>query len=130
MALSKESILKHSGMLTTGEVHVPAWADDTGDDVVLVRGMTIREFELNQARAVDGTSTASLLARCIVDSTGGRVFADDDIPRIAELGFGEINRIADEIAELSGLGEDAKKAAEGKSEAPPSGSSDSPSPES
>lgn len=121
MALSKDSILKHAGSFTSKEVHVPALADENGDDVVLVRGMTIREFELNQARAEDGKATASVISRCVVDETGGRVFSDADVDRIAELQMDIVQPLSQAIAEMSGLGADgdsakAVKDAEGNSE--------------
>lgn len=108
MALNADQILKHAGTFITEPVHVPAWRDPaTGEDVVLVRGMTVREFEINQAALgkEDGEATAALIARCVVDESGGRVFEDRQIPQIAELGFKQINEIGKTISDLSGLSE-------------------------
>lgn len=129
MALSKQSILKHAGVFTPRVVHVPEWADENGDDVVLVRGMTIREFELNQGRAENGEATASVIARCVLDETGGRLFDDSDVRMIAELPLARIGALSKAITEESGLGdndaEQAVKDAEGNSAATPSDGSSS-----
>lgn len=110
MALGKGSILKHVGVFTAREVHVPAWADENGDDVVLVRGMTIREFEINQSRADDGLASASVMSRCIVDENGGRIFEDADTERLAELPLESVKLITQAITEASGLGDNAPAA--------------------
>lgn len=129
MALSRDSILKHAGTFTTKEVHVPAWAGDDGDDTVWVRGMTMREFEINQARSETGEATAALVVRCVLDENGTRIFRDEDVKQVAELGFAEVNRIGDAISEQSGLTDKAQEVVEGNSEAAQSGSSSSGSPE-
>jgi hypothetical protein len=131
MALGAEAILKHAGTLRTKVVHVPAWVDADGDDAVIVRGMTVREFELNQAKLgdEDGHATAGLVARCVLSENGQRVFTDAQVPQIAELGFAEVNRIGQAISELSGLTEEAQEEIAGNSEAAQSGKPSSGSPE-
>jgi len=128
LALSRDKILKHAGMLGKAQVHVPKWADETGDDVVVVRGVTIREWEIHQSMQVRasedeskmGFANARLVARCVVDDTGRRVFSDDDVKQIAELGVGEVDKITDEILRVSGLaGEAAESEALGESETTP-----------
>lgn len=128
MALSKSKILRHAGSVKTKEIHVKAWADEDGDDVVLVRGMTLREFEINQASSDDGKSSAKLIARCVVDESGLRVFSDADVDLVAELPVAEAAEITNAIFKQSGLIADdngeksAEKAvsdAEGNSEATP-----------
>lgn len=109
MALSRDKILSHAGVFTSKKVHVPAWADDTGDDVVFVRGMTIREYEINQARAEEGTATASVMARCIVDENGSRVFTDADVNQLAELPIAQVQEINQAIVDESGLSADDAK---------------------
>lgn len=123
MALSRDSILKHAGSIDTREVHVPKWADENGDDVVIVRGMTIREFELHQARLTRagddenklGKANAQLIARCVVGDDGRRVFSDADVNQIAELGLGDVLRLSSAIQDLSGLNDDAEDEARGES---------------
>jgi len=101
MALSKDKIVKHAGKHAIREVHVPEWVDEDGDDVVIVRGMSIGEFELNQARAADGKATAMVLARCIVDGDGNRIFSDSDAGVIAKLPMAGIQRLSQAVASLS-----------------------------
>lgn len=134
MALNREDILKHAGMFDPQEVHVPAWKNGAGDDVVLVRGLTAREFDVHQARvqrqgADDkepaANLTASLVVRCIVDDSGKRLFTDADINVLGELPAGDLNRITNVIAEQSGLTDEAEKAIEGNSEAAQGGNSSS-----
>jgi hypothetical protein len=110
MPLSKDSILRHAGVFTTREVHVPSWADESGDDVVLVRGMTLREFEVNQLSAgkEDGQATAALIARCVLDSSGSRLFGDSDVRLIAELGLKESGELSRAISIQSGLLDEPK----------------------
>jgi hypothetical protein len=130
MALSKDSILKHAGTINRKEVHIPAWADESGDDVVIVRGLTIREWEIHQARlgreaaaAGDkdpkGDANARLIARCVIDENGARVFGDDDINAISNLGLGDVLKLQEAINEASGLGDDAEADARGESEPTP-----------
>lgn len=130
MALSREKIISHAGSFKSREVHVPAWADENGDDVVLVRGMTLREFEINQGRADNGMANASVIARCVLDANGDRVFTDGDVSIIAELPMAEAQALSEAIAEESGLGGDKPEAkaiadAEGNSETTPGDSSSS-----
>lgn len=110
MALSRSAILRHSGNYTTREVHVPEWLDGD-DDVVLVRGMTIREFEINQASLGkgEGKATAALVARCALDADGIRLFEDKDVDQIANLGLKQVKELSQVIGELSGLEDDEKK---------------------
>ena len=103
MALSKDKILKHAGTYKTQTVHVPAWVDEAGDDTVLVRGMTNREFELNMKGSDDGKATARVIARCVVDESGLKVFSDKDVDQIAELQNADLQPLSEAIAELSGL---------------------------
>lgn len=104
MALSKQAILKHAGVFKTREVHVPAWADDNGDDVVLVRGMTLREFEINQSRSEEGKASASVIVRCVLAADGTRLFDDSDVNAIAELPMADAAKLTEAIVDESGLG--------------------------
>ena len=104
---TKQSILRRTGSCPTRIVDVPEWGDDSTDGKILVRGMTIREFEVNQARADDGKATAAVLARCVLqDESGLRMFSDDDISALAELPLAEVTPVSKAIMELSGLGDD------------------------
>jgi hypothetical protein len=131
LALSKDSILKHAGTINRKEVHVPAWADETGDDVVLVRGMTIREWELHQAmlareandKLPKGQANARQIARCVIDENGAPLFNDGDVSLISNLSLGDVLKLQEAISEASGLGDEAEADARGEAETTPAGSS-------
>lgn len=133
MALNKEDILKHTGSVKRREVHIPAWANAQGDDVVLVRGLTSAEWDAHSSMlqaAKDGSNaSAKLLSRCIINSDGSRIFTAQDVAMIGELPVAEITKLGAAVAELSGLTEEAQAEVEGNSGAAPSGSSGSDSPE-
>jgi hypothetical protein len=134
MALSKQKILAHAGVFKTKEVHVPAWADESGDDVVIVRGLTGHEWDsyqsgLSEEQAGNSNASAELIVKCIVDADGGRVFDQSDAGLVGELPIAELTKLGDAILNLSGLTEASRKAAEGNSAAAKSGNSASSSAE-
>lgn len=105
MTLNREAILSHAGVLPTREVEIPAWGGS-----VLVRGLTVREFEVNQASIgkQEGKGNAAVIARCVVtDASGARLFEDSDVDMIAELPFKQVMLITDAINKLSGLTDDS-----------------------
>lgn len=108
MALSGAEILTHTAECPTREVHIPAWKNAAGDDVVIVRGMTVREFELQQSIGGkgEGKSSARLVARCALDVSGGRLFKDEQIDSIAELPLAQMMTLTNAISVLSGLAEE------------------------
>lgn len=126
MALSRESIVKHSGVQNREEVEVPEWRDENGDCTVIVRGLTQKEWEINQAilarEAADdkakpkGEAAARLIVRCVIDENGGRVFTDADINLIANLSFGSVQKLQDGITKASGIGAEAEEEVRGESE--------------
>jgi len=111
MRLSKEDILKAED-LGTEEVDVPEWGGS-----VLVRGMTGAErdaFEVagrdqrTGQRRPDALSNvrAKLVARCVVDDDGTRLFTDADVAALGEKSGAAIDRVFAVAARLSGLGEE------------------------
>ena len=68
-------------------------------------------------KTVDGL--AFVMCRCVVSKTGERMFADDDLDRIAELPFDDVSRVANAVMRFSGMvgGEEGEV---GKGESPPS----------
>ncbi|MFC8171211.1 hypothetical protein [Streptomyces sp. NPDC057325] len=67
---------------------------------------------------------ARLLARCIVDEQGRRLFVTDkQIKALGQKDASVLERLAKIAKRVNGLGEEAMEAAAGKSEAPPTGSS-------
>jgi hypothetical protein len=122
--LTADAILDHAGAGPTRRVKVPAWKGS-----LLVRGMTMREFEVWQkAKATDeGTAAASLVQKCAVTGSGSRLFKPDQVGRIAELGVAQLEPVLDAILALSGMTDEGAEEVLGKSETT---SSDSPSSES
>ncbi len=108
--LRREDILAASD-IQTEEVEVPEWGG-----CVLVRGMTGAErdefeasvmerkgknvrFNLNDARA-------KLVAACVVDEAGARVFSDSDVRLLTRKSAAALDRVAQAAQRLSGLRED------------------------
>ena len=131
--LTKDAILtaKH---LPAEEVHVPEWADENGDDVVYVRGMTGAErdqwessltVERGGEQVTDAANaTAKALVKCIVDADGNRVFGDRDANELGTQPAVALMRAWRVARRLSGLGpEDVAEKARDFPGTPGSGSS-------
>jgi hypothetical protein len=108
--LSRDDILKAEDCRTQ-EVDVPEWGG-----TVLVRGMTGRErdqFETSMlergrgGRMVPNTANtrAKVVARCVVDEDGTRLFTDADVAALGEKSGAAIDRVFEVAATLSGLAE-------------------------
>jgi hypothetical protein len=107
--LSRDDILKASDN-EPEEVDVPEWGGS-----VLVRGMTGRErdaFEVSLMtpgrggrRQLDPANVrAKLVARCVVDDDGGRLFTDADVTELGEKSAAAVDRVYAVAARLSGMG--------------------------
>lgn len=110
MRLSKDDILKTEDN-APDEVEVPEWGGS-----VLVRGMSGRErdaFEVSMrdqrsGQRLPGALTnvrAKIVARCIVDDDGDRLFTDSDIAALGEKSAAAIDRIYEVAARKSGMSE-------------------------
>lgn len=110
MHLSKDDILKAEDCRVQ-EVNVPEWGG-----IVLVRGMTGRqrdEFEASllepgrrgQSRVNPANLRAKIVARCVVDDEGQRLFTDGDAAALGEKSGAAIDRVYEVAAKLSGLSE-------------------------
>lgn len=141
MALSREAILARAQAFETREVHIPSWADESGDDVVLVRGLSAKEWDAHQASVrifqggqevgIDQNNvSAKLVVRCIVDESGKRLLTDADAAVLGDLPITDLNTIMEAILDLSGMTEKAQGEVEGNSDAAQSGEQSSDSPES
>lgn len=116
--LGREDILEADD-IEKREVEVPEWGG-----TVIVRGLTGEErddFEAEFAEydpdssliEVEGerqkinlkNARARLVARCVVDEDGGRVFSDDDVRRLAKKSGKALDRVYDVAQELSGIRE-------------------------
>jgi hypothetical protein len=111
MRLSKEDILKAED-LTTEEVDVPEWGGS-----VLVRGMTGRERDALEVSMRDERTgqrrpdalaniRSKIVARCVVDDEGVRLFADADIAALGEKSAAATDRLFDVASRLSGMSDD------------------------
>jgi hypothetical protein len=133
MRLSRDDILKAEDNAPE-ELEIPEWGGS-----VLVRGMSGRErdaFEVSMRDQRSGQQIpgamnnirAKLVARCIVDDDGDRVFTDSDIAALGEKSGAAIDRIFDVASRLSGMSEyDEKEMAANFGQGSGGGSS-SPSP--
>jgi len=111
--LSKDAIFA-ARHLPAEEVHVPEWADENGDDVVYVRGMTGAErdlFEMSLTVERNGeqvqdaaNATAKALVKCIVDADGNRIFDDRDANELGSQPAAALMRAWRVARRLSGLG--------------------------
>lgn len=112
MRLSKDDILKAED-LATKEVEVPEWGGS-----VLVRGMSGRErdaFEVDTSTEQRGRGVpkrnlvnirAKVVARCVVDDDGQRLFSDADVAALGEKSGAAIDRVFEVAARLSGMSEE------------------------
>jgi len=111
MRLSRDDILKAADN-EPEEVDVPEWGGS-----VLVRGMTGRErdaFEVSMLtpgrggrRQLDPANVrAKLVARCVVDDDGNRLFTDADVAELGGKSAAAVDRVYAVAARLSGMGSD------------------------
>jgi hypothetical protein len=109
MRLSRDDILKAADN-EPEEVDVPEWGG-----TVLVRGMTGRErdaFEMSMLqpgrggrRTIDPANVrAKLVARCVVDDDGNRLFSDADVAELGGKSAAAVDRVYAVAARLSGMG--------------------------
>lgn len=110
MRLSRADILKKVHDVPTEDVDVPEWGG-----TVAVRGMTGRErdsweaamFEQRGKKMIANPDNvrAKLIARCVIDEDGGRLFTDSDADQIGDLPAGALSRVYEVAARLSGVTE-------------------------
>jgi hypothetical protein len=107
--LSRDDILKAADN-EPEEIDVPEWGGS-----VLVRGMTGRErdaFEMSMLtpgrggrRQVDPANVrAKLVARCVIDDDGNRLFTDADVAELGGKSAAAVDRVYAVAARLSGMG--------------------------
>lgn len=110
MPLSRDEIFRKHDILTE-EVEVPEWGGS-----VTVRGMTGRQrdaweasFQKRQGKRtitdIDNVR-AKLVAFCVVDVEGNRLFTDGDVEELGGKSAAALDRIADVAARLSGIAEE------------------------
>lgn len=124
--LSKKAILEARDT-TTKTVKVPEWGGE-----VNVRTMTGTERDKFEAMFQDEGWTdnfrSKLLAMCIVDGKGDRLFSDKEASELGKKSATPIGRVYEVARKLNGIGVDAEAELEKNSEGEEKGSGTSPSP--
>jgi hypothetical protein len=120
MPLSRDQILEAKD-LETREVDCPEWGGS-----VLVKALSGRERDAWEASLVQmrgkqqvpqlGNIRAKLVARCVVDENGERLFTDADIKALGEKSAAALDRIFDVASEMSGISEKDIEEIEGNSD--------------
>jgi hypothetical protein len=110
MHLSRDDLLKAEDLVTE-EVDLSDLPGYTGS--VLVRGLTGRERDEFEAsvlverggKAVRDLANvrAKIVAKCVVDEDGKRLFTDSDVAALGEKAGAAIDRMFDAASRLSGL---------------------------
>lgn len=105
--LSRDEILQAPD-LPTERVYIPEWNGE-----VLVRGLTAAERDAFEQSIVEtrGKNTrmnlrnirAKLVALCVVDEQGNRLFSDEDAELLGKKSAAALNRIFEVAQRLSGL---------------------------
>lgn len=112
----RDKILKNKN-LEQKKVHVPEWGVD-----VYVRMLTAGERDLYEQEIVKenkknkGKPNSHIRARLVmlstIDENGGRVFKEEDIEELAQMGIKPIERLFEVSQNLNALTEDDVKALE------------------
>jgi len=108
--LTREQILGAND-IKTETIAVPEWGGD-----VLVRGLTGAQRDRFEADSLEGKGKAQhvnlqnirarLVARCIVDESGARIFQDSDVKALGAKSAQALNRVFEAAQKLSGLTDD------------------------
>lgn len=118
MTLTKEQILAADD-IPIREVEVPEWGG-----TVRMRGLTGSERDAYESSLFQQRGEkrilrmenvrARLVARCIVDDEGNRLFSDEEVKALGGKSGKVLDRLFDEARKLSGLtAEDVEELAEG-----------------
>lgn len=117
MTIISRNAIVASQDIETAIVAVPEWGGDVC--VRAINGRTQAEFAKRVTEAQDKGAgdlwglKLWLVAQCLVDENGARLFADGEESILAEKSAKVINRIADRVMELGGMTEDSQKEVRG-----------------
>lgn len=125
--LSKEAILKAEDMATE-DIEVPEWGG-----TIRLTTMTGTQRDSFEDKSMDQRGAnpkmnlvnfrARLLAICIVDDSGRRVFSDSEITLLGQKSAAILERLFSKARELNGMNEkDVEELTKGFSDAPNEGS--------
>lgn len=129
MPLSKDQIVAAEDR-EVRSVPVPEWGGEvllktmTGTDRNAYENSLIR-MQGDVAVPNMANASAKLLARCLVDEDGERLFSEAEIHELGQKSASVLSRLSEVAQEMNGLTEQAVEEAEGNSEAALSGSSTS-----
>jgi hypothetical protein len=115
--LTRQQILDAQDV-TTISVHVPEWANGTGDDHVLVRGLTVAERDKmlkvwNESPVEE--HSALLCSLAVIDEKGEKLFTPADVVALKAKSYRAVDRVLRVALNLSGMAEGAQEEAEKKS---------------
>lgn len=123
MSMSREQMLAKADEKLFGEVAVPEWGD-TVRVTAMTAGQRFKIAQLNGEGKIDGNSM--MIVYCAVDDSGARLYPQaQDVDVVSGMPAGIVERIAQKIADLSGLNDEAAADAEGNSASTPSDASSS-----
>lgn len=134
MTLLTKSAILATNDLKHEDVHVPQWGGTVR--VRTMTGLERDEFRAaisqgdNAGRTPVGKFSAALLAACIVDESGERLFSADDMAALQKKSAASLDAPAAVAMRLNGLGGGAVETAVKNSESGQSGDSGSGSPKS
>ena len=104
--LSKAAILAAKDKKQV-EVTVPEWPDDKGEPgVVCLRVLTGTERDRLEAEFVGGNKSvdmvrAKLVAKCLCDSEGNRLFTEQEIPALGEKSAAVLDKLFTQCMKLN-----------------------------
>lgn len=108
MALLSKDAISLANDLERVTVEVPEW----GGEVVL-QVPTVADFEAWNVDRIgdDGEfesigARASLVALCLVDGAGARMFSDDEVESLAQKSWSVIDRLFEQCRRLAGVDDD------------------------
>lgn len=133
MALLTRAQINESVDRKWEDVPVPEWGGEvrlmelsSADRGYIEAGSVVAQGQNPQLRVESlKTYREKLVAMGMVDENFKRVYSNKEMTELGVKSGAVIERLAAKVQELSGMGRFAQKAAEGNSDAVPSGSSDS-----
>lgn len=133
MALLTRAQINESVDRKWEDVPVPEWGGEvrlmelsSADRGYIEAGSVVAQGQNPQLRVESlKTYREKLVAMGMVDENFKRVYSNKEMAELGVKSGAVIERLAAKVQELSGMGRFAQKAAEGNSDAVPSGSSDS-----
>lgn len=130
MILSAQQIREAKRRAKTQTISVPEWGGDVRIGLMSLGDKDSWDMETYTGRSGGSNAMyrAGLVARCMVDEAGKRLFTNEDAKWIAELDDCSVSPIFDAAYALNGLGKKGVEDAEKNSVAGPTGNSSSSSP--